>query len=100
MTRARCTSSASRTCSTSSRKPIPECPLPAMAMLKTPSPASRLLQGRVSGLEGFDAFGGAQQQYIGWTRGEQTVGDHADDRVDLSFQLHRISDLHVEHVED
>ena len=51
-------------------------------------------------LEGFHAFCGAEQQQVSWACSEQAVGDHADDGVDLGFQLHGVGDRQVEHVED
>ncbi len=57
-------------------------------------------QSGLLSLQRLHTFTRAQQQQIRRTRGEQAVGDHADNGVDLRFQLHRISDLHIEHVED
>src|SRR5471032_1966491 len=64
------------------------------------SRASPLPQGFALRLKGFHAFRGAQQQYVSRTGREQAVSDDADDGVDLTLQLHRIGDLHVEHVDD
>ena len=50
--------------------------------------------------QGLYAFRRAQQQQISRSCGEQTVGHHADDGIDLALQLHRVGDLHVEHVND
>jgi len=50
--------------------------------------------------EGFHAFRGTQQQQVGRPRGEQAIGDHADDGVDLHFQGYRVGDVHVVHVQD
>ena len=64
-------------------------------------PAPVIGLGRAgSGLEGLDAVGGAEQQQVGRAGGEQAVGDHADDGVDLLFQFHRAVDAQVVHVED
>nr|GFC38252.1 hypothetical protein [Tanacetum cinerariifolium] len=51
-------------------------------------------------LQGFHAFLSAQQQQVSRTCREQAVGDHADDGVDLGFELHRVGDAHVMNVED
>src|SRR5471032_2339272 len=64
------------------------------------SRASPLPQGFALRLKGFHAFRGAQQQYVSRTGREQTVGDDADDGIDLTLQFHRVGDLHVEHVDD
>ena len=68
---------------------------PAELVLPPPAVGERL-----GALEGFDPFGGAEQQQVGRAGGKQTIGDHADDGVDLAFQLGRVGDRQVEHVED
>ena len=50
--------------------------------------------------EGFHAFRGAQQQQVCRAGSEQAVGHDADNGVDLTLQLNRVGDLHVEHVDD
>src|SRR5690606_435756 len=48
-----------------------------------------------SALEDWHARSGAQQQHIGGPGGEQAIGDHADDGVDVGFELGRIGDVQV-----
>src|SRR6202521_72855 len=47
-----------------------------------------------------DAGVGPDQNDVGAAIGEQTIGDDADDVVDLRFELDRIQDAHVLDVED
>ncbi len=75
-------------------------PSRASSLPQVYSSAGNFGQSGLFCLQGFHAFTGAQKQQIRRARGEQAVGDHADDGVDLRFQLHRVGDLQVEHVED
>ena len=50
--------------------------------------------------QGFDAFRRTQQQQVSRAGGEQAVGHDANNGVDLTLQLNRVDDLHVEHVDD
>src|ERR1700682_6354957 len=51
-------------------------------------------------VERFDAGIGPDQDDVGAAIGEQAVGDHTDDVVDLHFELGRIQDAHVLDIED
>src|ERR1700694_5160578 len=62
--------------------------------------SERTVRSELVRVERRDAGVGPDQNDVGAAIGEQTVGDDADDVVDLHFELRRIQDAHVLDVED
>lgn len=74
-------------------------PICSMCFAKSTSqPGSWPVATPESALERLHAVFGTQQQDVGRARGEQAIGDHADDIVDLRFEVRREADHQVVHV--